>query len=422
MGRPGSVGSRRRPLLATNPTYRTWFLGDSIAQAGRAVSSFAFPLILLSLGGGTIVVGTLQSAMIVVSVASILPLGHIVDRFRRARILLICALTACAVYATLSVLIATGHAAYGPLLAGALCAIIATQGANLAIDSMLRSLVSGSDFVSASALEEGRGSIIGLAGAPVGGFLYSLNSALPFIANALGNLGLATAALKLRGVEIGRHTQAAPERTNPSGRRRLPVDGFRLMHEIPGILPLIASNAFFNLMFTGSVSSIIYVWGRQHLDPFLIGLLSTCMLAGSLLGSMIVTPVLSRWKGRTVVLTASIGCVAMVSLAAVHATYASVLVAFSLANLMLPSANAVLGGYMSASVPEAAQGRVGAAAELVATLVAPLGPLLAGFLVHGRGLSLPLVLFALLGATGIAIQLASRSMTAIGYASEWERT
>jgi MFS family permease len=239
-----------------------------------------------------------------------------------------------------------------------------------------------------------------LAGAPLGGALFGIGRALPFVVDALSYVASTISILAIR-----RHFQE--ERARPLGRLRDElVEGIRFLWSQPFLrgcaFLFVGSNFLWNAIFL-----VVVVAGKQQgLSGGRIGLLFTLFGAASLLGGIAAPRIQRRLSMRAIVVTTfwlPLGVLLFVAHADVWLLVGG-LVPFALMN---PALNATVIGYRTAVTPDRLQGRVNGAARMLAQGAAPLGPLVAGVLLSNvSARSTVVVLTAALGVLAVAATVA----------------
>ncbi|MYW14152.1 MFS transporter, partial [Streptomyces sp. SID2955] len=226
----------------------------------------------------------------------------------------------------------------------------------------------------AVARNEARTYGVSLAGPPLGGLLFGLGRALPFLGNALSFLLSLVAVCRIRGpLQQGR-----PETAPAAGASA--VQGLRFLLGHPFLRALLVIAAPLNMAFTGMIFSMTLALRRAGVSPFLVGLAGTIFALGGLLGAF-AAPALQRRLRLPVLIT--LLCWLTAALMAVSTLLAgSVLAAVPLAAAVFlgPTANAALFGHQAAVTPDHLQGRVVSGVLLAAGSAAALAPALAGAL------------------------------------------
>ena len=239
----------------------------------------------------------------------------------------------------------------------------------------LRSVVPRRQLPAAVGAQKARVSVVLLAGPPLGGALFAVGRAIPFLADAVS---YAFSILSLRALRIPFQESRDAE--------RLPIraqvaEGFRFLWS----QPFLRTAAF---LYGGgnfalpAVLFVVLVLGKRHgLTGGEIGLLLAAFGICTLLGSL-ASPLFRRALSMRAILLlelwAWLGTIAFLVSPSVYVLLASIL---PLA-VTLPVTDSVVEGYRVAITPDRILGRVESVRSNISALLGPLGPLVAGFLLE----------------------------------------
>jgi predicted MFS family arabinose efflux permease len=319
-----------------------------------------------------------------------LPAGVAADRLDRRRIMLASDSVRAVALAALALLV-WRHAAFWPvpLLAFVEGAGDAVFGACLG--GVLRSVVPPAQLPAAISVQTGRTAVVGVAGPPVGGALFSVARALPFGIDAASYL------CSFAAVAAMRTPFQQPREARPLRIRADLAEGFRFVLTQPFLR---ATSIFFAVgNFTiPALLFVVLVLGRRHgltggQIGILLALFSVCILVGSLAGSA----ARRRLSLRAVaMLEAYTGLVAVVFLAdpSVYVLAAALLPQA----LVLPVTDSYVVARRIAVTPDHLQGRAEAARMTIVRTAAPLGSLLAGLLLSATSSRVAVAVFLALNA------------------------
>lgn len=212
-----------------------------------------------------------------------------------------------------------------------------------------------------------------LAGPPLGGALFGLARALPFVVDAVSYAFSTFSLLAMRTP-----FQEARERDLSSMRSRL-AEGFRFLWGNPLIRTCALLFGLANFIGPGLLLAVVVIGKAQGLSGGAVGVLVAafggCLLLGSFLAPL-VRRVLPARGVLILELWTWVGCGAFLVRPSVYVLTAGILPAA----LAIPSTNSVVHGYRIAMTPDRLVGRVESVWSTVSLLIAPLGPLLAGVL------------------------------------------
>jgi hypothetical protein len=361
------------PPLRRNRDFLLLQAGQLLSAAGTQSTTIAYPLLVLALTGSPAKAGVVTFARIVPSTIFALPAGVAADRVDRRRMMIAADAARAAAMATLVAAIVLGHLAYWQI---PVVAFVEGTGAvvfSAAAAGALRAVVPTSQLPAAVGAQEARESTVRLAGPPLGGALYGLGRAVPFLADAVSYFAsfasLAATRTPFQGARE-RDTASLPAQVG---------EGFRFLWGRPFVRACAFLFAFGNFTLPGVFLVIVVVGKRQGLGGGEIGLLFAAFGGATLLGSLLSPLVRRLCSMRTIIwfeLWASLTIAAYLAWPSVYVLAAGTLPQA----LAIPVTNSVVVGYRVAVTPDRLLGRVESARSAVSLAIAPLGPLVAGLL------------------------------------------
>ena len=366
-----------------------------LSSGGSQMTAIAYPLLVLALTNSPAKAGLVAFARLLAMAVFSLPAGLLADRGSRRRLMLgTYALRALAI-GTLAVLVATDLIVFWmiPLIAfvegsGAAFFSVAQAGA-------LRSVVPKAQLPAAVAVVTGREAVVSLAAPPIGGALFTVGRALPFVAHTVSYV-LATLALLATRTPF----QEERERDRAPIRARL-AEGFNFLWDNPFQRTTAFLYGLTNFIGPGVLLAVVVIGKREGLAGGELGLLLASFAACLLIGSML-SPYVRRVLPVRGVLLLELwtwtGCALFVVWPSVFVLVASILPTA----LAIPSTDSVVGSYQLAMTPDRLVGRVESVRSTIALLVAPLGPLVAGVLLDATSERATIAVFA---ATGLILAL-----------------
>jgi MFS family permease len=394
------------PSLWRNRSFTLLWGGQTLSELGSGMSGLAVPLVVLAITGSAVqagVVGTVGSACRFVVR---LPAGALADRVNRRRALLVAdgvRLVAATVFA---VLVLTHHATLAGILAITVVVAVAGETFSIVESSALRSIVALEQLPTASARNEARSAAAGLAGPPLGGVLYTVARALPFVANAVS---FVVSLVCIAFIRTPLQQEREPDPAGSGGIR----EGIRFVLGQPVLRAVLYIAVPLNFGYNGLLFGVILMLQRAGVTPGLIGTVDTIVGIAGVAGA-IAAPTLQRLLPIRV-LVLGIAWTAAVLIACgtflTHSPLIAVPIALSL--LFSPAANAVLFGYQAAITPDRLQGRVISVIFFAALSFATVAPYVAGLLVtHVGGPGTVLVFAAVFAAAavGATVSRGIRSM------------
>lgn len=242
---------------------------------------------------------------------------------------------------------------------------------NIAEIGALRSVVPVHQLPTAAAAEQARYSTVSLVAPTLGGTLFGVGRAFPFVAGALSPAFSLGSLLAIRTPFQGER-----ERDETPWRAQV-ADGFRFLWRRPFLRTCALIFTWSNLAFEGMFLVFIVVGKRQGLSSGQIGLLIAGFGLSALAGSAVSPWVQKRLSMRAIVIGSlwlQAGTIGFVIDPSIYVLLACVLPMAA----FFPTVNAVVIGYRVAVTPDRLTGRVNSVARTIALCGAPLGPLAAG--------------------------------------------
>lgn len=161
--------------------------GQIVSNLGDGVGNIATPLLILALTGSPVQAGAVFALQQVMFVILSLPAGALVDRWDRKRVMIVC--DAGRGLATASVLLAlwTGHLTMAQLYLFAVLLGIFSTLFNFAEVACLPNVVGKGQIPAATSQNQAANAATGLIAPPLGGFLFGIDRAVPFLVDAISN-------------------------------------------------------------------------------------------------------------------------------------------------------------------------------------------------------------------------------------------
>ena len=258
--------------------------GQTVSQLGSQISLVAYPLLVLALTGSPAKAGVVGFARTVPIAVLSLPAGAIADRVNRKYLMVICDGSRALALMTIPIALAAGSVPYLLVVvvavidgAGFVVSYVAERGA-------LRQLVSREQLAEAVARNESRTFGAMVAGPPLGGLLFGIGRALPFLIDAISYAASMTSMLLIRS-----DFQEARVAEQPRDVR----EGLRWIWQRPFIRGCAILFAGSNPVFTGLYLLVVVLAKRHGASSLLVGTMLAIAAAGGLLGALL-APTLQR--------------------------------------------------------------------------------------------------------------------------------
>jgi MFS family permease len=388
--------------------------GQLLSEVGTQSAAIAYPLLVLAVTGSAARAGVVAFARALSQTLFALPAGMIADRWNRRRLMIAADAVRVLAVGGLAAAILAGRPNFWaiPLVAfvdGAGAALFASAQAGA-----LRSVVPARQLPGAAGAQSGRLAAVGLVGPPLGGALFGVARALPFLVDAVSYAFSTVSLLAMRGP-----FQEAREPDRSPLRSRL-AEGFRFLWGHRFLRTCAFLFGLSNFIGVGVLFAVVVLGQRQGLPGGRVGLLLSvfggCVLLGSFLAPL-VSRVLSVRAVLLLELWTWLGCGLFLIWPNVY-----VLVAGTLPTaLAIPSTNSVVHGYRMAMTPDRMLGRVESIWRTISLLMMPLGPLVAGILLDAVPARAAIGLFAAVALVLVAWGSLSPSIRAAPSLDELDR-
>jgi Na+/melibiose symporter-like transporter len=347
--------------------------GQLLSATGTQTASLAYPLLVLAVTGSAAQAGLVAFARMAPMALLALPAGLAADRWRRKRLMIGADAIRAVAIACLAAAVALDQAALWTIVLIALVEGAGTAVFHTAQTGALRAVVSPGQLPAAAAVQSGRHAAVRLVGPPIGGLLFGLGRALPFVVDAVSYAFSSLALLAMC-------TPFQEERRRERASLRAQLhEGFRFLWSRPFLRACSFYYSLANFIAPGLLFSLVVIGAQQGLSGGEVGVLVAVFGLAVLVGSPLSALVRRRLPASTVMLLepwAWLGCAAFLVWPSAYVLAASIVPAA----LAIPSTDSIGHGYRVAMTPDRLLGRVEAVWTTAALTIAPLGPLAAGLL------------------------------------------
>jgi len=365
--------------LRRNRDFQLLWIGQAASALGSRASTVAYPLLVLALTGSPADAGIVGFAATIPYLVLQLPAGVLVDRVDRRRTMLTCDAGRLVVLAGVAAAVAAGYAPLWLLVLTALAEGCLTVVFNLAELSAIQLLVPSEQLEPALAQNEARVRGAGLAGQPLGGFLFGLGRAVPFAADAASyGVSLVTlAAIRRPMVAAG-----PEERSHPWNEM---VEGLGWLWRQPFLRSTTLIVAASNGLFQAVTLAVIVVSTAHGASPAVVGIILAGWGVGGLAGAAGAAWLGKRLPAAAVVIGANWVWAALLPVVALVPEPLAIGTAGAGMAFVGPAWNVVLGSIEMRLTPASLLGRVQAVQMTAAYGAIPLGSLIGGFLLDRLG-------------------------------------
>ena len=361
--------------------------GRLLSTLGSQVTAIAYPLLVLAVTQSAAKAGIVGFAGLVPHALFGLLAGVAADRWNRKRLMIAADAVRALAIAALATTIVLDRVAFWQV---AVVAFVEGTGAvlfNTAHAGALRAIVPRGQLPAAVGVVRARSATVMLAGPPLGGALFALGRAVPFLVDAVSYASSFLSLVLMR-------TPFQEEREVDTARLRTQlVEGFRYLWGQPFLRTCAFLYGLGNFTIPGILLVVVVAARRQGLSSAQIGVLVAAFGACILLGSLL-SPVFRRTLSvRGILLLelwAGLGIVAFLLWPNVYVLTAAIMVQ----GITLPVTDSVVEGYRLAVTPDRLLGRVESARSTISLLAAPFGPLVAGVLLESASARAAVSFFA----------------------------
>jgi MFS family permease len=284
------VAGVRVPLRRNRDFMLLWG-GETLSELGSQISLVAYPLLVLALTGSAAKAGEVGFAKTVPIAVFALPAGAVADRVNRKHLMVACDGVRAIALTTIPIALAAGGVPYAVIVAvafidgsGFVFSYIAERGA-------LRQLVARDQLGDAVARNESRTFAANMAGPALGGVLFGLGRAVPFLTDAV-SYAASTTSMLLIGSDF-QEVRVDSER----GDLR---EGLRWIWQRPFFRACALLFAGGNPIFTGLYLLIVVLAKRDGASSVLVGVMLGIVAGGGLLGAVLAPALRRRLSARLV--------------------------------------------------------------------------------------------------------------------------
>jgi predicted MFS family arabinose efflux permease len=395
--------AKRLPPVWRNRDYMLLWSGQVVSTLGSGISGIVFPLLILALTNSP------QAAGIAGALASLpylifsLPVGALIDRWDRKRVMMLCDAGRALSLASIPVAMAFGVLTVWQLYANAFIEGTLFVFFNIAEVAALSRVVVKEQLPDASAQNEASFALAGIVAPSVGTVLYKVvGQMVPFVFDAVSYTISVFSLALIRTPFQGERAAAGTERHLLQEIR----EGLAWLWNQPLIRYIAVLTGGLNFSSAGSFLIIIVLAQAKGADEALIGTIFSIGSIGGIAGALLGGRIQRRFRfGHVIIGTVWIQAL----LFPLYAVAPDVLLLGVISALIFvtgPIYNVVQFSYRISIIPDALQGRVNSTFRLVAFGFQPLGAALSGVLIEQVGVCWALGLFA-------AVQIGLAVMTTL---------
>ena len=382
--------NRWRFPLWHNRDYLLLWSGQTISSIGSGVSELAFPLLVLALTHSPAQAGFASALRTLPYFIFTLPGGALIDRWNRKRVMILCDMGRAISMASIPVALVFGHLTLVQLYIVSLLEGSLYVFFDLAETASLPRVVPKEQLPAAISQNQVTFGITNLLGPPLGGVLYTLGRAVPFLVDAISYLVSVISLLFIK-------TKFQMERVVATRKLRTEiVEGMKWLWRQPLLRVMAFLNSGWSAFGFGFSLMVIVLAQGQHLSPTFIGILFAIGGVSSIFGASIAPLIQKRLRyGQAIIGLWWLYVLVWLLVAFVHTPIAlgAIVACFFLVDSIY---NIVQFSYRLALIPDELQGRVNSAFRLISYSLRPVGIALTGVLMQSLGSMQTAIIFALI--------------------------
>lgn len=378
--------------LRRNREFMLLWSGEALSGLGSQISLVAFPLLVLALTGSPSKAGIVGFARQLPVAAFALPAGALADKMNRKSLMVACDGFRALAMASIPVALVAGAVPYTLIVvvafidgAGFVLSYVTERGA-------LHQLVQTEQLGEAVARNESRFFGAMLVGPPLGGLLFGIGRAVPFLTDAISYA--ASTATKLLIRSDFQEVRAEHVRGGFA-------EGLRWVWARPFLRLCALLFAASNPIFTGLYLLVVVLAKGEGASPALIGAMLGIAAGGGLIGAGLAPSLQRRLSPRLVLIGETWVMASVISLLLIAHNALLMGLILAAAELITPVTNSIVVGFRVALAPDRLQGRVQAASTFISFSAGWLGPLGVGFMLQSAGSTVTILVL-----TGWALVLA----------------
>jgi MFS family permease len=383
-----TVPSSQYVPLWRNRDYILLWSGQMISAVGTQVSMLAFPLFVLALTHSPAQAGLIGAMRALPYALLILPAGALVDRWNRKRVMILCDIGRALALGSIPIALILGHLTIAQLFIVSLVEGTLFTFFGLAETACLPQVVAKEQLPTAAAQGMLIDSVSGLIGPSIGGVLYGIGRAIPFLTDAI-SYGASVVSLFLIKAQFQEERDHEPLHLWADIK-----EGLSWLWKQPLLRFLALLTGGMIAPVVGYSLILIVIAQSQHASAFTIGVIFACGGVGSILGTFLVTPLQKRFSfGKIMIGSTWIWALTWLLFAvAPNPLVLGIVTAVSF--IIVPIFLSVQFGYRLALIPDHLQGRVNSVFRLIAFGSEPIGLAVTGILLQAFGpITTVLVLF-----------------------------
>ncbi len=373
--------SQRRPLWRQREYMLLWS-AQFVSTLGSYAAGIIYPLLVLAITESPVIVGWVSALRILPYLLLSLPVGALIDRWNRRRVMLVCDIGRAVAVGSLPLAMWAGALTMPQIYVVAVIEGTLLVFFNIAETAALPRVVPAGQLPQAAAQNQVGFAGAAIAGPALGTWLFgTLGHGLPFAVNAAGFALSATLLWRLR-------TRFDRIDAPPSRNLRAEIaEGLRWLWQERLVRDMALITGVSNFIQAAMPLLMIVLAKRQGASEAEIGLIFSLAGAGGMFGALVGGWVRRRFSfGQVIIGTLALQALTFPLFGWAGSALALGLV-FGVNQFVGPIYNVVQFSHRIAMIPDGLQGRVNSSFRLIAFILNPVGAALCGTLIeHGSAL------------------------------------
>ncbi|MEU6075490.1 MFS transporter [Micromonospora sp. NPDC047074] len=394
--------STQVPPLRRNRDFLLLWTGTAASNLGSYASAVAYPLLVLALTGSPADAGLTGFVALLPQLLLQLPAGVLVDRYDRRRVMIWADVLRALALGSLVLALLAGRLHLPHILAVGFVEGSMAVCYRIAAAAAIPHVVHSSQLTLAMSRNEIRVRGSAMLGQPLGGLLFGLGRAVPFLFDMLTYVASLCTLLLIRSDLQGDRGGAR----RPNGI----AEGVVWLWRQPFLRTTTLLIAGSNLLFGALVLVIIVIADGHGASSSAVGVMLGLGAVGGVVGSLLSPAIKKRLPMNVVVIGANWAWALLLPLLLLASGPYWLGAVFTLMSFIGPIWNIAISSYQLAITPDRIQGRVLGASGMIAMGGVPLGPLVGGFLLEHVGATVSLWVLAAWMLTLATAATASRSV------------
>jgi MFS family permease len=374
--------------LRTNRDFRLLWFGQTISVLGSRVSAFALPLLVYKMFDSPARAGVVAFAGGLPFLLWQLPAGGYVDRWDRKRTMIWCDLGRGVAVVSIAIALWVERLTMTQLIVVAFVEGSLFVFFNLAQNAAIPKVVSTEQLPRALAQNEAGARGTALAGGPIGGLLFGISRALPFVFDGVSYV------VSIVTVAATRSEFRSEARAERDKLHREVAEGFRWLWQHPFIRATSLLFAGTNFIVNAVMLSVIVVSSGRGAAALETGVVYSFIGVGALLGALVAAWAQRHIPPRSIILGTNWVFAALVGALALPIPPLAFGPIIGLLAFTVPTLTVLVSTYELSLIPDRLLGRVESVILLLAWGSIPFGSLIAGGLLEWLGFTPALVSLA----------------------------